>query len=170
MLSPDLAQPNCRCSYVSRGQWPGAAGRWWRWQGKSHRRSFPESSIHPPIPSTSPFHELEELTNASPRRSDWSSLAGVQSSGLPEARLTHLGAGGGKPTLFLSFLTATADSLLLHHCSHLSTSEKGSTEPQSCTCLGAFKSAENGLRGGDILASLLRLHPEMTQIARSQSS
>lgn len=70
---------------------------------------------------------------------------------LPEARLTDLGNGGRKATVFLPFLTATIASSFLQRYSHHSAREEGSAEPESCTCLKAFKSAEDRLHGCDNL-------------------
>lgn len=117
-------------------------------KGKSHKRRIQESSICPLIPFTSSFHQLEEVDQHQTQELVFSlefplSSCVAHSGRLPEARLTDPADGGRKATVVLPFLTATAGSSFLQHSPHHSRSDEGSTEPESCTCLRAFKPAEN---------------------------
>ena len=134
-------------------------------QGKSHGRCFQESSVHPPIP-----FPAAKRGRPTPGIGVWSGvlLVGTHSGRLPEARLTHLGGGGRKATLFLPFLTATFDFSFLQRYSHPSTSDEGSAEPE----LYLSQSLQTGREQTTemtpwVRAPLHLLRPETAQTAQS---
>lgn len=143
-------------------------------KGKSHQRSFQESSIRSPLPSTSPFHRLEEVDQHQIEvfSLELPSLACTARSGtVPAARLTHPRNGGRKAAVFLPFLTATVESPSLHHYSYHSAGDEGPAEPELYRSR-SIRSSREQTQGmtSQLPAPLLRLHPEMTQIATKSSA